>query len=92
MTKFVPTHNFCALESEKAEKIGSILLPDTAKAKFSKAKGKLLKCGPTVSESIKALIGKEVWYGKFSGDTLEITKDDIVFICTDEDIVGHIEE
>jgi len=84
---FQPLFARVLLEREEKEKIGSIILPDAAKSRYSPAEGKIVAVGDTVADNIKDLVGKVVMFAKFAGDWLEI-EGRKYFICQDEDILG----
>lgn len=84
---FVPLFARVLLEREENEKIGSIILPDSAKSRFCPAEGKIVAVGETVADNIKELVGRTVMFAKFAGDWLEIEGRKF-FICQDEDILG----
>ena len=84
---FQPLFARVLLEREDKEKIGSIIIPESAKSRYSPAEGRIVAVGHTVDESIKELIGKVVMFAKFAGDWLEIDGRKY-FICQDEDVLG----
>lgn len=66
---------------------GGILLP-TAK---QEVRGQIVAVGETCADIIKGMVGKTVYFGKFSGDWLK-HNDDEYFICQDEDILAEVVE
>jgi len=84
---FQPLFARVLLEREDKEKIGNIIIPDTAKSRYCPAEGKIVAVGDTVAENIQQLVGKVVMFAKFAGDWLEIDGKKY-FICQDEDILG----
>mgnify|MGYP001582261501 FL=1 len=69
MTKipFTPLFARVLLKRDKVEKIGSIILPDTAHNKYNPEEGIVVAIGHTVDEIIADLIGKKVMFAKYSG-------------------------
>lgn len=84
---FTPLFARVLLEREEKDKIGAIILPETAKSRYAPAEGKIVAVGDTVAENIKELVGKTVTFAKFAGDWMEINGKKY-FICQDEDILG----
>lgn len=80
------------LERPKADKIGSIILPDQERLRHASMKCKVLAKGPTADESIR--VGATVLVGQHAGAWLNaegkpVSKPDDAdfFICQDEDIL-----
>jgi chaperonin GroES len=88
--KFRPLHDrVLAQRIEKGEeKIGGIVIPDTAKEKPQKAKvvavgdGKVLKDGRRAALDVKA--GDEVLVGKWSGTEVKIDGEEYLVLREDE--------
>lgn len=81
------------LDAEE-EKIGSIIVPDTAKEKPMTAEvvavgaGKVLKDGTRQAPEVK--IGQTVLIGKYSGSEVKLDGDDFLIVREDE-ILGIVE-
>ena len=81
------------LDAEE-EKIGSIIVPDTAKEKPMTAEvvavgaGKVLKDGKRQALEVK--IGQTVLIGKYSGSEVKLDGDDFLIVREDE-ILGIVE-
>ncbi len=81
------------LDAEE-EKIGSIIVPDTAKEKPMTAEvvavgaGKVLKDGKRQAPEVK--IGQTVLIGKYSGSEVKLDGDDFLIVREDE-ILGIVE-
>lgn len=88
---FTPLFARVLLKREKVDKIGSIILPDTATGKYNPEEGILVAAGHTVDESISDLIGKKVMFAKYSGAWLKI-QDEEYFMCQEEDLLGVVYE
>jgi chaperonin GroES len=79
---------------EAEQKIGGIIVPDTAKEKPQQAEvvavgsGRLLDSGERVAMSVKA--GDKVLIGKWSGTDVKIDGEEYV-ILKEDDILGVIE-
>ena len=79
---------------EAEQKIGGIIVPDTAKEKPQQAEvkavgsGRLLESGERVPLSVKA--GDKVLVGKWSGTDVKIDGEDYL-ILKEEDVLGVIE-
>ena len=79
---------------EKEEKVGSIIIPDTAKEKPQEGKitavgpGKLNESGNVVAMNVKE--GDIVLYGKYSGTEVKIDGEDYL-IMHEDDIFGIVE-
>jgi len=84
------------LYREKAEKVGSIMLPPSAQKRHASLKCKVLAKGPAADESIK--IGSWVIVGKHAGawiraDGMAANTDDEAefYVVNDEDIIAEVE-
>jgi chaperonin GroES len=82
-------------QQEAEEKTASgILLPDAAKEKPTKGKviavgpGKLSEKGKPMNLSVK--VGDVVWYGKYSGNDVEVNSEKFV-ILRESEILGVLE-
>ena len=79
---------------EKEEKVGSIIIPDTAKEKPQEGKitavgpGKLNESGSVVAMNVKE--GDTVLYGKYSGTEVKIDGEEYL-IMHEDDIFGIVE-
>lgn len=68
---------------------GGILLTN-ARA-HAQAKGIVVAVGETCAETVKNLMGKTVYFGKFAGDWLT-HKNEEYYICLDEDILAGVND
>jgi chaperonin GroES len=88
--KFRPLHDRVLAQriEEGEEKIGGIVIPDTAKEKPQKAKvvavgdGKMLKDGKRAALDVK--VGDEVLVGKWSGTEVKIDGEEYLVLREDE--------
>ena len=82
------------LEEDDEKKVGSIIIPDTAKEKPMTAKviaigsGRLLKDGKKLPLEVK--VGDKVLVGKYSGSEIKLDETDYVILREDE-VLGVIE-
>lgn len=88
---FTPLFARVLLKRDKVEKVGSIILPDSATNKYNPEEGIIVAIGHTADEVLKDLIGKKVMFAKYSGAWLKI-KGEEYFMCQDEDLLGVIYE
>lgn len=88
---FTPLFARVLLKRDKVEKIGSIILPDTASNKYNPEEGILVAIGHTVDEILNDMIGKKVMFAKYSGAWIKIQGTEY-FMCQDEDILGVVYE
>ena len=81
-------------EEESEEKIGGIIIPDTAKEKPQRAKvvavgaGKIDDNGKRIPLDVKA--GDNILFGKYSGNEVKIDGDDYL-ILREEDVLAILE-
>ena len=81
-------------EEEGEEKIGGIIIPDTAKEKpqqgevVAVGEGKINKDGTRQPPDVKP--GDRVLFGKYSGQTVKVKGDELL-VMREEDIMGVIE-
>jgi chaperonin GroES len=81
-------------EEESEEKIGGIIIPDTAKEKPQRGKvvaagnGKVLEDGKRVPLDVKS--GDRILFGKYSGNEVKIDGDDYL-ILREEDVLAILE-
>jgi len=81
-------------EDESEEKIGGIIIPDTAKEKPQRAKvvavgnGKVTEEGKRVPLDVKS--GDRILFGKYSGNEVKIDGDDYL-ILSEEDVLAILE-
>ena len=73
---------------EQEEKVGSIIIPDTAKEKPSM--GKVIAVG--TDEELKELVkvGDKVLFGKYAGTEIKVEGEDLL-VMREDDIVAIIE-
>lgn len=90
---FTPVFDRILVEREvKKETKSGIIIPDAVQKKYSATKGKIIKCGHTVDPAIAQLIGKVVYFARFSGDWIAIDDEEKYFILSDEDVLGVAED
>ncbi len=81
-------------EDETEEKIGGIIIPDTAKEKPQRGKvvavgnGKVTEDGKRVALDVKS--GDRILFGKYSGNEVKIDGDDYL-ILREEDVLAILE-
>ena len=81
-------------EDESEEKIGGIIIPDTAKEKPQRAKvvavgnGKVTEEGKRVPLDVRS--GDRILFGKYSGNEVKIDGDDYL-ILREEDVLAILE-
>jgi len=81
-------------EDEGEEKIGGIIIPDTAKEKPQRGKvvaagnGKVTEDGKRVPLDVKS--GDRILFGKYSGNEVKIDGDDYL-ILREEDVLAILE-
>ena len=81
-------------EEESEEKIGGIIIPDTAKEKPQRGKvvaagnGKIAEDGKRIALDVKA--GDRILFGKYSGNEVKIDGDDYL-ILREEDVLAILE-
>lgn len=92
----VPLFARVLLWRRKAEKIGSLYIPDEAAKRHASLKCMVLAVGPTADASIK--VGDEVLCGRYAGDWLNLNGDPItkneeaeLFVTADEDLLVRYE-
>lgn len=90
-----PLFDRVLLEREKAEKVGSILMPDEAQKRHATLRCRVVAVGPTADDSIQ--VGRTVLIGQHSGAWLNAsgkpnttTTDGDYFIVTDVDILCEV--
>lgn len=84
---FTPLFARALLKRTRTEKIGSILLPESAKGKLDPDEGTLVAIGHTCEPEVKELLGKKVMFAKYSGAWIKINEEEY-FICQEEDLLG----
>jgi chaperonin GroES len=96
MKKIRPLHDRILVkrEEEGEEKIGGIIIPDTAKEKPQRAKvvavgaGKMDDSGKRIPLDVKS--GDRILFGKYSGNEVKIDGDDYL-ILREEDVLAILE-
>jgi chaperonin GroES len=82
------------LEDEEEKKIGSIIIPDSAKEKpltaevIAVGSGRTLKDGKKVPLEVK--VGDKVLVGKYSGSEVKLDGDELLILKEDE-VLGVVE-
>ncbi len=83
------------LRREKAEKIGSIILPDDAAKRHATLKCEVLAKGPQADETIR--VGMQVIVGQYAGAWLNAAGNPVpkpddaeYYVCLDEDIIAEV--
>ncbi len=88
--KIRPLHDrvFVKRLEESESKVGSIIIPDSAKEKpqqadvFSVGDGKLLESGERASMDVKA--GDRILFGKYSGAEIKVDGEEYLILREDE--------
>ena len=81
-------------EEEGEEKIGGIIIPDTAKEKPQRGKvvaagnGKILEDGKRVALDVKS--GDRILFGKYSGSDIKLDGQELLIVREDE-VLGVLE-
>jgi chaperonin GroES len=96
MQKIRPLHDRILVkrEEEAEEKIGGIIIPDTAKEKPQRAKvvavgaGKMDDSGKRIPLDVKS--GDRILFGKYSGNEVKIDGEDYL-ILREEDVLAILE-
>ncbi len=88
---FKPLFARVLLQRAKVDKIGSIILPDSATNKYNPEEGIIISVGHTVDTEVEELIGKKVMFAKYSGAWIKIC-DEEYFMCQEEDLLGVVYE
>lgn len=88
---FTPLFARVLLKRDKVEKIGSIILPDSATNKYNPEEGILISVGHTCEDNIKEMVGNKVMFAKYSGAWIKIQGEEY-FMCQEEDLLGVIYE
>jgi chaperonin GroES len=94
--KVIPLHDRIIVQrlDEGEQKIGGIIIPDTAKEKpqqgkvIAVGKGKVKDDGKTVPLDVKA--GDTILFGKYSGQEIKLEGDEYL-IMREEEVLGVIE-
>ena len=87
------------LERQKADKIGSIHIPDESQKRMAFTKCKVIAVGPTCEDDIEELVGCDVLIGRHAGDWVNadgvpgIPSDETkeYFIVQEEDLLAVLE-
>jgi chaperonin GroES len=96
-TKFRPLHDRIIIEriEETEQKIGGIIIPDTAKEKpqqgkvIAVGKGRIEKDGKVTPLDVKA--GDTVLFGKYAGQEIKLDGSEYLII-REEEVLGVIEK
>jgi len=87
--KIIPLDDRVLIEPmDSEEKIGSIIIPDTARKK--QVVGKVIAVGTDKEMSAMFKVGNIVIYGKYAGEEIETTTGKILMVKR-EDIIGKYE-
>ena len=87
----VPLFDKVIISREQPEKVGSVLLPESAQKYMSLNLGRIAAVGHSVDKEIQK--GDLVLFGKNAGDWQKIPGSDTeIFVCLDVDIWAKIEE
>jgi chaperonin GroES len=84
---FEPLFARVLLQREVREQIGSIILPENSKQRYTSEVGIVVAVGESVTDRVADLLGKKVLFAKYAGDWIKINGEDF-FICQDEDLLG----
>ena len=92
---FRPLHDRVLVRRlEEDEKVGSIIIPDSAKEKPSQ--GEVISCGPGARGDDNELVpldvkaGDKILFGKWSGTEVKIDGEDLL-IMKESDVLGIVE-
>jgi chaperonin GroES len=96
-TKFRPLHDRIIIEriEETEQKVGGIIIPDTAKEKpqqgkvIAVGKGRIEKDGKVTPLDVKA--GDTVLFGKYAGQEIKLDGSEYLII-REEEVLGVIEK
>lgn len=96
MSKLAPFFDRVLLRREKLTKVGSILMPESAKKRMASLKCEIVAVGETVEPSIR--VGMTVLIGKYAGDWLNATGDVVApesdeaefYICSEKDLLCEV--
>lgn len=72
-------------------KTTGILVPKAYEQRNAPTHGKVIAVGPTCDDNIKSLVGKNVLFGKFSGEWVK-DGDREIYLVQEEDLIGVIED
>lgn len=83
------------LERPRADKIGSIHVPEESQRRLATLRCKVIAVGDQCEPEIEELVGKEVLIGRFAGDWIHLEgvpgmpedPEKEFFICQEEDIL-----
>ena len=95
-TKLRPLHDRVLIKrlEEQDEKLGSIIIPDSAKEKPQEGKviaagtGRVTEDGKTLPLAVK--VGDRILFGKYSGSEVKIDGEELL-IMKEEDILGILD-
>lgn len=76
--------------NKKASKAG-LILPETVSDKYKSSQGTLEMCGEDCHEDVKALLGKQVLFARYSGDEIMLNGEEFL-LASDRDIFGGISD
>ena len=79
------------VDRTKLDKIGSIIIPETAKSRYNPTRGVLRNCANDCEVSTQDCVGKEILFARYAGDWVECNGEDY-FICEESDILAVVEE
>lgn len=88
---FTPLFARVLLKRNKIDRIGSIILPETAANRYNPEEGILVAIGHTADECLKELVGCKVMFAKYSGAWIKVQEEEY-FLCQDEDLLGAVYE
>ena len=92
--KLIPLFARVLLKRPRADKKGSIIIPDTAQQRHATLKCEVLAKGPAADKSIR--VGAHVLIGQFAGAWLDEDGNQVpegeYYICADEDILCEVSE
>ena len=94
--KVRPLHDRIIVQrlEEEEQKVGGIIIPDTAKEKpqegqvIAVGNGKILENGTKIALDVKA--GDKILFGKYSGTEVKVDGDELV-VMREEDVMAVIE-
>lgn len=94
---FNPWFDRVLLKRERRQKVGSIIVPEDAQRRNSRARGEIVAVGDQCMDRTREAIGKTVLFGVHAGAWLDANgvekpaDDADFFICAETDILGDVE-
>lgn len=94
--KFTPIFDRVLIERvdsslSKRVKSAGLVLPDTISENYKSSQGLLVMCGEECHDTVKALLGKEILFARYSGDEIKLNGKEYL-LATDKDVFGGLED